>query len=1167
MKKTLILLFAVFGSVSMAIASHAKQALVVPDTGWRIWLDTQAKWQDDALFLPSEVDLAKLPVNPPTGGWAALGDTVGKEVTLPSTVEQHYWGGQGLRAYNSKEYLYSAVDHAPQSGIYEGVSWWWKDIDVPSSFSAEMVELKIRGMRQRAEIYVNSTLVGYDIIAETAYSCNVGKALRPGKKNRIAIRITNPGGRVDWRDWTPLNWGQYEFQAGHGFGGLDRGITLEVHDPVYISDAWVLNTLKPREVTAFAEIRNTTAEAQEGTVTWSIKGKSQQQSLSVSVPAHQTVCISKAITDEQAKLWELDSPQLYTMTTEWKGAGKARPTKDVKEILFGFRSIEVRGIGTNAGLFLNDRRVRLYTAISWGFWGLNGLWPTPELAEKEVKAAKALNLNCLNFHRDIGKEEVFSAQDRLGLLRYMEPGGGRCVLDKDGERNPTKMPLNISGEVPSSSFGQKYMEEKIMRMVRMFRSHPSLIVYNLQNEHEPDFRSPRLYNILKAMHTADPSRVIVAKSGISPNNQAWFAPYEDKVRFDDGTGYSGWFDRHTVGGPGVWTDDLFKNPKDFTHKTDGHREIVDWGEMLGFATPDNHALMLDQIKASGGSSYDLKDHQVIDAAYNAFLDKWGFRTAFPTTQQLYYQIGDKAYEAWGRVLEAARMSEGNDILTVSGWESTAVENHSGIVDNQRNIKGKAELLSTKIARLLPVAKPRGVTHSVGSVVLVDLFLFNETGKAAAGTLNLTLTDPNGKTMDAGTFTAPVYIQDQFAYPIKEAVALPPLSIPGEYTINVTLEGGGSAQKNSERILAIAPPAPRSSDLSVGIVGNMQDAKQALGGIPNLSLKPYAAKGAYDLVVLFGKIKGFLVQTNDGSKVGNTDDDILFYTSLRGSPNNLKLEFGDIPKGAAKVTLYFNEPTATGPSQRVFSIEINGKEVLKDFDIFAEAHGKSKAISKTFEVDAPEGRIVIRPSSEQPSKAHLSAGTTALINAVKIEANGKVIACSCGGDGDYTDKDGLVWKPYEFNDLWPTGLTEIIKAGTPLLVMVKDEPAAKSIAKKLAEAGALKFTGLVGPARASWMGSWVFVRQHPVYDGIIGNGVMKGFEQQTVKNLAGLLVDGPGVQVIAAYSRDHDSQIGATTFTVPLGKGTVLFQALSGLQPLVQERFLDNSISFLTQKKQ
>src|SRR6185437_981692 len=51
--------------------------------GWRLWLDKDAKWESDELFLPP-VDVAKLPVNAPTGGWESLAG--GRKVSVPGTV-------------------------------------------------------------------------------------------------------------------------------------------------------------------------------------------------------------------------------------------------------------------------------------------------------------------------------------------------------------------------------------------------------------------------------------------------------------------------------------------------------------------------------------------------------------------------------------------------------------------------------------------------------------------------------------------------------------------------------------------------------------------------------------------------------------------------------------------------------------------------------------------------------------------------------------------------------------------------------------------------------------------------------------------------------------------------------------------------------------------------
>lgn len=119
----------------------------------------------------------------------------------------------------------------------------------------KQVTLCIRGCRQRVEVFVNRKLAGYDLIAETSYECDITPMLQQGA-NQLALRITHPGGVYDWRDYTKLRWGAKEFHAGRGFGGVDLGITLRVHDKVFLSDHWVLNTSQVTTVQGYAEIHN-----------------------------------------------------------------------------------------------------------------------------------------------------------------------------------------------------------------------------------------------------------------------------------------------------------------------------------------------------------------------------------------------------------------------------------------------------------------------------------------------------------------------------------------------------------------------------------------------------------------------------------------------------------------------------------------------------------------------------------------------------------------------------------------------------------------------------------------------------------------------------------------------------------------------------------------------
>jgi len=234
--------------------------------------------------------------------------------------------------------------------------------------------------------------------------------------------------------------------------------------------------------------------------------------------------------------WDLNQPKLYHLKVI--GTSKDGQT-DTRTIAFGFRSFAPTGVGTNAVFRLNNRRIKLYSSISWGFWGLNGLFPTPELAEKEVTQAKKLNLNCLNFHRNLAKEEVLRAHDRLGLLRYMEPGAGKMAIGKL-PANTAASANSIVMEKPTDDadkFAQRFMFVKCVEMVKVYRSHPSVIIYCLQNEIGADLKNPDTIAILEAMRAEDPSRCIVLNDGfVAPPRkaaQAWFEPWNDKLHRSD----------------------------------------------------------------------------------------------------------------------------------------------------------------------------------------------------------------------------------------------------------------------------------------------------------------------------------------------------------------------------------------------------------------------------------------------------------------------------------------------------------------------------------------------------------------------------------------------------------------------------------------------------------
>src|SRR6185437_6690425 len=242
--------------------------------------------------------------------------------TLPTSVEQHFWGKYGSRPYTPEEYRYAkaptgapADDDIPQNGAYFGVSWWHRRINISADMRGKRIFLHIRGAHLRAEVYLNQKLVGYSIMEELPFECDCTDAADPGGANHLAIRITNPFGRFDWVDGLNAKWGAVSLYRSHGFGALDRGITLSAHSAdCRIVDAWVLNSPKPKTVMAYARvggphvggpIKFEVLDPNSGRVVTSAKGTTDKMDL-----------YTAELVAPNAELWDLKSPRLYHLRSQ-----------------------------------------------------------------------------------------------------------------------------------------------------------------------------------------------------------------------------------------------------------------------------------------------------------------------------------------------------------------------------------------------------------------------------------------------------------------------------------------------------------------------------------------------------------------------------------------------------------------------------------------------------------------------------------------------------------------------------------------------------------------------------------------------------------------------------------------------------------------------------------
>ena len=97
-------------------------------------------------------------------------------------------------------------------------------------------------------------------------------------------------------------------------------------------------------------------------------------------------------------------------------------------------------------------------------------------------------------------------------------------------------------------------------------------------------------------------------------------------------------------------------------------------------------------------------------------------------------------------MENARICDANDYLTMSGWESTTIDNHSGLVDAHRNFRTDPTILSRAMSPEVLVIRPHRFVLKPGDQAIVDVHLINETGRSGVQSLTITAQNPDGSTL-------------------------------------------------------------------------------------------------------------------------------------------------------------------------------------------------------------------------------------------------------------------------------------------------------------------------------------------------------------------------------------------------------------------------------------
>lgn len=157
---------------------------------------------------------------------------------------------------------------------------------------------------------------------------------------------------------------------------------------------------------------------------------------------------------------------------------------------------------------------------------------------------------------------------------------------------------------------------------------------------------------------------------------------------------------------------------------------------------------------------------------------------------------------------------------------------------------------------------------------------------------------------------------------------------------------------------------------------------------------------------------------DADRLGQGGTPYTSENAVEGTTNPALLQAGRVgptiryaiplPPGLYAVRLHWAETLCRQLGDRVFHVDINGRRVLRDFDVLQAAQGADRAWDEVFRYQVPDadGRIVV----ELIGSSHpLSTTTEAFLSAIEVlPESGAQRRITCGTDRDWIDWSGQIW---------------------------------------------------------------------------------------------------------------------------------------------------------------
>ena len=351
-----------------------------------------------------------------------------------------------------------------------GIGWYRKTFSLDKEqIKGNCFDIYFEAVYMNSEVWVNGHYLGKRPYGYISFQYDITKYVKAGP-NVISVRVDNS--KAKSARWY------------HGCGIYGQVKLIERNPTHFVSNSISVTTPEINSNRTTIAVKWEINKKSNCDVVIELKSK-EGQTLVEKTVGHNANYTRLEL--ENPQIWDINSPNLYTMVLHLCENGNSIDTQSVR---FGVRSVSW---DVNKGFYLNNRKLKIRGVCEHLEGGPVGAAWTENMLRWKIESLKAMGCNAIRTAHNPQLPVFYDLCDELGVL----------VLDEvfDGWRQKAD---NDYGAVAF----KEWWEKDLTSFIRRDRNHPSIFAWSVGNETNGEkWVSPKLVAIC---HKLDSTRLVTS---------------------------------------------------------------------------------------------------------------------------------------------------------------------------------------------------------------------------------------------------------------------------------------------------------------------------------------------------------------------------------------------------------------------------------------------------------------------------------------------------------------------------------------------------------------------------------------------------------------------------------------------------------------------------------